>query len=372
MKVACLADIHLGYRAYPATIEGRNAREVDIEKAFTDAVQQVVKTDPDLVTFAGDIFHHPRVSNHAKLAFTQGIEHILEATSAHVVAVQGNHDTARTAAVLSPIYFAGRGPRVHVCDEYRVFDANGIKVTAIPACGCPTRRVLLERSEVCVIHAPIKGKGIPSFYAGDDALKAGSLSEIFGVVHAGDYHEPRYILPNVFYSGATAKTTSNIWGEKDSKRGWVFAELKEDGWGLNHVKVYGRPILDLQEEGARGVNTALERVLSSQASYSHLNDRIGQSLPKRYIVRVRADNVSREDVDWKLVKKVKKEVLHLQLEIALPVAKDGIDIATPQPLSEHAEQYFQGLRPLVNHYARKWADPHYKGFTPTRERMEVV
>ena len=49
------------YRAYARTAPGgRNQRELDVEHAWSRVVDAVVARDPDLVTIAGDVFHHPR------------------------------------------------------------------------------------------------------------------------------------------------------------------------------------------------------------------------------------------------------------------------------------------------------------------------
>ena len=56
MRIAALSDLHLGYRRFPATVEGRNAREVDVEAAWYLAVEAVVRAQPNLITIAGDVF----------------------------------------------------------------------------------------------------------------------------------------------------------------------------------------------------------------------------------------------------------------------------------------------------------------------------
>ena len=66
MKIAHLADLHLGYRAYHRiTSRGVNQREADVAEAFRRAVARVVEARPDLVLVAGDIFHTVRPTNTA-------------------------------------------------------------------------------------------------------------------------------------------------------------------------------------------------------------------------------------------------------------------------------------------------------------------
>src|SRR5690348_15660853 len=66
VKIAHLADLHLGYRAYHrSTPRGMNQREADVADAFRRAVAQVAELGPDLVVIAGDVFHTVRPSNTA-------------------------------------------------------------------------------------------------------------------------------------------------------------------------------------------------------------------------------------------------------------------------------------------------------------------
>ena len=66
MKIAHLADLHLGYRAYHrSTSRGVNQREADVADAVRRAVAQVAELRPDLVLIAGDVFHAVRPSNTA-------------------------------------------------------------------------------------------------------------------------------------------------------------------------------------------------------------------------------------------------------------------------------------------------------------------
>ncbi len=66
MRIAHLADLHLGFRAYHrVTPRGINVREADVADAFRRAVARVCDLRPDLVLVAGDIFHTVRPSNTA-------------------------------------------------------------------------------------------------------------------------------------------------------------------------------------------------------------------------------------------------------------------------------------------------------------------
>ena len=68
MKIAHLADVHLGFRQFHRlTTNGINQREVDVAQAFRAAVDGMIEAAPDLVVVAGDLFHSVRPTNTAIL-----------------------------------------------------------------------------------------------------------------------------------------------------------------------------------------------------------------------------------------------------------------------------------------------------------------
>ena len=94
LRIAHLADTHLGYSAYgktdPAT--GRNQRAVDVENAFERAISDILERDVDLVLHAGDVFHHTRPSWSTLTHFVRQMRR-LERAGLPAVVIAGNHDT---------------------------------------------------------------------------------------------------------------------------------------------------------------------------------------------------------------------------------------------------------------------------------------
>ncbi|MDH3455727.1 MAG: metallophosphoesterase, partial [Gemmatimonadota bacterium] len=63
MKLAHLADVHLGFRQYHRlTANGINQREADVASAFRNVIEGVIAAAPDLVIIAGDLFNSVRPS----------------------------------------------------------------------------------------------------------------------------------------------------------------------------------------------------------------------------------------------------------------------------------------------------------------------
>ena len=96
MRIAHLADTHLGYSAYGKADpeSGRNQRAVDIENSFESAISDILTRDVDLVLHAGDVFHHTRPSWSTLTHFVRQMRR-LEWARIPVVVIAGNHDTPR-------------------------------------------------------------------------------------------------------------------------------------------------------------------------------------------------------------------------------------------------------------------------------------
>ena len=116
MKLAHLADLHLGYRQYTRqTSQGINQREADVALAFRRALDDVVAQQPDLVVVAGDVFHSVRPTNTAILdAFRRFQDLRARLDGVPIVLVSGNHDTPRSAETGSILKLFEAIPGVHV------------------------------------------------------------------------------------------------------------------------------------------------------------------------------------------------------------------------------------------------------------------
>ena len=99
MRLVHLSDLHLGFRQYQRfTPMGINQREHDVALAFRKAIDKTIELQPDIVLFAGDVFHNVRPTNPAIIhAFKQLSRLTQMLPDAIVVMVAGNHDTPRTS-----------------------------------------------------------------------------------------------------------------------------------------------------------------------------------------------------------------------------------------------------------------------------------
>ena len=97
MKLAHLADLHLGFRQLERqTPRGGNQREADVAEAFQRAVDDIVEQRPDLIIIAGDVFHSVRPTNPAILFLFKKLAELRAGLpESRIVLVAGNHDTPR-------------------------------------------------------------------------------------------------------------------------------------------------------------------------------------------------------------------------------------------------------------------------------------
>src|SRR2546430_13431717 len=96
-RIAHLADLHLGFRAYDrAGPGGVNQRELDVQEALRRAVDDLLTQAPDLVLIAGDVFHAVRPPNAAIVFLFQQLTRIRTALpAAPIIVIAGDHDSPR-------------------------------------------------------------------------------------------------------------------------------------------------------------------------------------------------------------------------------------------------------------------------------------
>ena len=77
MRIAHLADVHLGFRQFQRLdATGVNQREADVAGAFRRAIDAVIEQRPDAVLIAGDLFHSVRPTNRAIIEAFAGLRRL--------------------------------------------------------------------------------------------------------------------------------------------------------------------------------------------------------------------------------------------------------------------------------------------------------
>jgi hypothetical protein len=332
VRLVHLSDLHLGFRQYQRlTPAGINQREADVAASFRRAIDKVVALRPDVVVFAGDLFHNVRPTNPAILhAFAQFSRLRQEVPGAAVVLIAGNHDTPRsseTGCILRLFVQLG----VEVVDDAPrrlSFADRDLSILAVP--DVPgTRPALVPepgvRYNVLLLHGEIEGV-LPASAATTDRASLEISKEELGAerwsyVALGHYHVYRQVAPNAYYSGSLDYTSANPWGELVEQRaagitgkGFIEYDLASRSHTF-HALQPSRDLVDLPPVAARGLAVAdVDAAIHSavEACPGGIDDKI-----VRLVLRDVPRHVTRE-LNHKAIRDYRRRALHFFIDPRKP------------------------------------------------------
>ena len=361
MRIAHLADLHLGFRAYHRiTARGVNAREADVSEAFREAVEGVVSARPDLVLVAGDVFHTVRPSNASIAeAFRQLASLTARLPGVPVVIIAGNHDSPRSTETGNILTLFREIPGIHVVTEEaeRVALEVGASVFCLPHNALArAEEIVLEPDSgagvnVLMLHGTVSGASAEekiryvSEYGGVAVEDTAIGPERWDYVALGHYHIATALAPNMWYAGGLERTSTNIWAETGAK-GWVLYDTERREAAFQPVRT--RPVVDLDRLSARGlgageVNEAIEGAV--------------QSIPggmEGKIVRLVIADIPRHvvrELDHRRIREYRAEALHFHLDARPPEVRRTVGSGAPmrrQTLREQVEGYLSRHWPLTS------------------------
>ena len=367
MKLAHLADLHLGFRQFDRqTAKGANQREVDVAEVFKRAVDDLLEQKPDLIVIAGDLFHSVRPTNAAILYCFRQLQRLrtgLPATP--IVVIAGEHDTPRSSETGTILrLYEALGVEIAVEDARRiVLPTLDCAVLAVPqqALAKADRPALRPEAggptlNVLVTHGVYGGLGEErgTVEYGGAALSRELLApEKWDYIALGHYHTAQSVATNAWYSGSLEYLPPNPWGQlqdeadqKKSKRngkGYLLVELPG-------ARVTFRPIaparrhIDLPPIQGAGLNAKeVDAQIAERVAAAKIDDQI---------VRLLVWDVERataRDLDHAAIRAFKARALNFQLDLRRPesqrVASTPGAGARRQTLPETVKE-FLGRRPL--------------------------
>ncbi|HYR08505.1 MAG TPA: exonuclease SbcCD subunit D [Longimicrobium sp.] len=355
MKIAHLADLHLGYRAYHrVNARGGNVRESDVADAFRQAVNRMVELRPDLVLVAGDVFHTVRPSNSAIAdAFRQFSLLADRLPDVPIVMIAGNHDSPRSADTgnILNLFREIDGVRV-VCDECRSIRLPEIdtSILCLPHVSLSTgEEVPMEpdsgsKHNVLMLHGTIEGESADqklryiSEYGGA-VIPEGKIDPAqWDYVALGHYHLCQDLAPNMWYSGGLERTSANIWFERDEK-GFLMYGTKTGRAEFEPVNTRAMVDLPRIEAGGLGAEELDETIRASV-------ERIPDGLQGK-IVRLVIYDVPRavvRELNHKRIREWKAEAVHFHLDARPPEARRRLGNNAPvrrQTLQEQVASYLR-------------------------------
>ena len=364
MKLAHLADLHLGYRHLERqTSRGGNQREADVAEAFRRAVDDLLEQRPDLIILAGDIFHSVRPTNPAILFLFKMLATVREGLpDAKVVLIAGNHDTPRSSETGSIL---------------RLYEALGVEVVADQA-----RRILVPKLDCAVLAVPyqtmvspdrpalrpergvarnilafhgsvegVAGLEPASEYAGPPVPRVELALAQWDYAALGHYHVAHEVAANAWYAGSLEYTSHDPWGELRAERaaglpgkGYLMVDVPGARVSFRHVAPVRR-YLDLPPLDATGLTAA--------ELDARIAQRVHDAAPAidEQVVRLVVTNVPRavaQDLDHATIRGYKARALNFQLDLRRPDSRREIGTAAPakrQPLRDTLRE-FLSRRPL--------------------------
>jgi len=357
VKIAHLADLHLGYRAYHrATPRGVNQREADVADAFRRAVAQVVELRPDVVLIAGDVFHTVRPSNTAIAEAFRQLSVLTERLpGVPVVMIAGNHDSPRSVDTGNILCLFREIENVHVVFE----ESRAVRLPALDASVLCMPHVSLSaehqveiepdakaKHNLLLLHAEVTDQeGEPRYrseFGGAQVPESAIHPKAWTYVALGHHHMPAALAPNAWYAGAIERTSAFIWQEKTPKG---FLLFDTDAGRADFHAVETRPLVDLPWVEAKGLSAAEvdERI---RATVEGVEGGIAGKIVRLVVADV--PRVVVRELNHRRVREWKAEALHFHLDARPPEVRRRVAAGAPArrlTLKEQVESFLGRWEP---------------------------
>ena len=371
MKLAHLADLHLGFRQFDRqTAKGANQREVDVAEAFKRAVDDILEQQPQLIVIAGDLFHSVRPTNAAILYCFRQLHRLrtgLPATP--IVVIAGEHDTPRSSETGSILrLYEALGVEIAVEDARRIvlpqLDcavlavpqqalARADRPSLRPEPGGPTLNVLLTHG----VYGGLGEERGTMEYGGAPLSRELLAPEKWDYIALGHYHTAQSIAANAWYSGSLEYLPPNPWGQMQDEAAQRAPKGKKERSGKGYLlvdlpgaRVTFRPIaptrrhIDLPPIQAAGLNAKeLDAQIAERVAGAKIDDQIVRLLVWD------VDRAKSRDLDHAAIRAYKARALNFQLDLRRPAAQRTTATAGSgarrQTLTDTVRD-FLGRRPL--------------------------
>lgn len=319
MKLAHLADLHLGFRAFARTTDrGVNQREADVALALRRVVDDLLVERPDVVVLAGDVFHSVRPTNGAILTLFQQVQRLrCGLPDTRVVVIAGDHDTPRTSGetFILPLYQA-LGVDVALLEPLEVVLPE-LRITAVPRAAVtriPEAPVELGRSQILVTHGDVPGYGNP--HPQWKINPAVLQDPHWDYIALGHYHVCAQVGPRAWYSGSLDYTSSDPWSEcrRETGRGKGYLLVDVPGGApVFRAIVPPRRYADLEPIDASGLAAAeIDAAIAARLADIPLAGAV-----VRLVVReIHKD--ARHQLNHAQLRAWRHQALHFQLELQRP------------------------------------------------------
>ena len=220
-----LSDTHLGFSDLDQQDEeGKNIREEDVYKSFSDAVDIVLDEKPDFVIHSGDIFHRSSPSNRALVEASKQISRIASAGIPFYM-IAGNHDFPKSifTSPVHDLYKINDLVKIAFNEELEIFEEPDYTIHLLPHINSEEK--FLE--EAAKIKITDSGKinilamhiALPEYLMNEFGERVfpperKDILKDFDYVALGHWHRVNHLKKygNVFYCGSTERTSDTQTG----------------------------------------------------------------------------------------------------------------------------------------------------------------
>lgn len=323
IKIAHIADIHLGYRKYhKLTPSGLNQREADINAAFQEALRKIAFIKPQLVLIAGDLFHSVRPSNATVTFCFRELKKLASTIKAPIVIVAGNHETPKRQDTGSILSLFKEIDGVYVADtETETFDFPEIEtsVCAVPHSSLEhLERGSLRGKEkftynILLTHVQTGDAWMSDIGGEEKALQTLSPHE-WDYIALGHVHLFKEVSLNAFYSGSIEHTSLNIWAESQHDKGFLEITLPKLSYKFHSLTSPREVISCTPIDAVNKSSDVLE--LAIEESIENVPGGIDGK-----IVRMQVQNASSElvrQLNHKKLRELKSRATHFAMEFRPP------------------------------------------------------
>jgi len=376
VRIAHLADLHLGYRAYTReTPQGQNQREADVQLAVRRAFDGVIAQAPDVVLLAGDVFHSVRPDNRAIVALFAELQRLRTALpKVDVVAIAGDHDTPRTSST-GTILSLYRALGVHTVerDIALVPLPSGLTVLCVPQARARQLKAYTgPPGDVLLLHGEVRQ--VPGANVDPTVLEG----HPWQYVALGHYHVCAEVGTRAWYAGSLDYTSTDPWSERarqlDTRvpgKGWLLVELGYDPafMAIEPPRRFEDLLkIDAADMTAEELNTLLAELAAD----------VDGAVVRQVVVNLSRET-HRAGLDHEAIRSYKRRALNYHLSWSRPAAQAPTPEARArvrQTLDEVVAQFF-GERPLppdvdrgalttlaAEHLAAVGTDPYTGAVTP--------
>jgi DNA repair exonuclease SbcCD nuclease subunit len=345
MRVLHLADTHLGYSAYrKVTEEGINQREIDIYAAFTQCIDYAIKTKPDLVLHAGDLFDSVRPTNRA---ITVALQQILRLSKDNIpfIVISGNHETPKLRETGNIFTIFEHLDHVYPIHDNRYETVSvqtkneTVMIHAIPQCQTPKdfdmnfKKIMLDNNvdyNFLIAHGAVAGiKEFKMNEFNELFIPVKNIQQDFDYIALGHYHMNTKLQENAFYAGSTERLSFT---EAGTQKGFLEIDL---GQKLKHkfIPVNTRIMVDVPPLDCLALNA--EQIVRKT------KETILSIEPKDKIIRIRLENIPshiQRGIDFHQLRTLSKTAVHFEIK-STSVKADETSLSEGYKMKSIADEF---------------------------------